>query len=94
MPAIGRWFVTPHAVARMREIEPRLAYDAALAELVRLSELAHPTRRHASGALIYRGPRQRRLRFIVTDPTEPGRLPTLITVLRDPLFRAAGRRIA
>lgn len=80
MPARGRWFVTPHALARFRAIVP-LDASAALAALIRESETAHVVRRLDNGACVMRGPRPHRLRFIVRPPPAPGSLPQLLTVL-------------
>lgn len=81
MSASGRWFATPHAVERYREITPGLTYEAALADLVRASEDAHVVRTLPTGALLCRGPRPRRLRYVVRNPSELGALPQLVTVL-------------
>src|SRR5690606_32339717 len=73
MPARGRWFVTPHALARFRELVPTLSERGALAALIRESERAHLVRvDHETGALLMRGPRPHRLRFVVRPPPEPG----------------------
>ncbi len=85
----GRWFVTPHALRRYREIYPDLSDSAALAALIALSERAHFVKRLASGAEAWRGPKPDRLRCVVA-PAQPaaGRtLPQLVTVIRDPLLR-------
>lgn len=63
MTATGKWFCTPHAVQRYREITPGLTYEQALADLIRESESLHVVRTLDSGALLCRGPRPRRLRF-------------------------------
>lgn len=81
MSAAGRWFITPHAVERYRARFHRhdgVGYEAALAELIRLSETAHPVKRKGDG-MLYRGPRPQRLRAIVAD-SSPGQLPVLLTV--------------
>ena len=80
MPAVGRWFVTPHALARFREIVP-IPDSAALAALIRESETARFVRVLDSGALLLRGPRPHRLRFVLRSAPGPGLLPQLITVL-------------
>jgi len=80
MPAKGRWFVTPHALARFRELVP-LDDTRALSALIRESETAHIVRQLDNGACVMRGPRPHRLRFIVRPAPEPGSLPQLVTVL-------------
>lgn len=77
---IGRWFITPHAVTRFRE---RTAWDgnyvSARKELEKESQDAHFVKSLDSGAELWRGPKPRRLRFLV-GPGEGG-LPALLTVL-------------
>lgn len=90
MPAMGSWFVTPHALARFREIVP-LDDARALAALIRESETAHLVRVLDSGALLMRGPRPHRLRFVVRPPPEMGALPQLVTVL--PTYGSRARRM-
>jgi hypothetical protein len=89
MPARGRWFVTPHALARFREIVP-VGDAAALSMLIRESEHSHLVRVLESGALLLRGPRPHRLRFVVRASPVPGALPQLVTVL--PTFGSRERR--
>jgi hypothetical protein len=72
--------VTPHALARFREIVP-LDDRQALAALIRESGAVHLVRVLDSGALLMRGPRPHRLRFVVRAATAPGALPQLVTVL-------------
>lgn len=79
----GRWFITPHAVARYRErIAPGLTYEQALAELIRLSLAARRCgeERSLPGAFLWRGPRPLRLRCIVQERVPVGALPQLLTV--------------
>jgi len=77
----GCWFVTPHAVEQYRRrVCPGLSYDAALADLVDLSESAHRVKTLPTGAALYRGPKPLRLRCIVAHGDGP--LPALVTVLR------------
>jgi hypothetical protein len=79
--AAGRWFVTPHAVDAYRERtgRRRMSYETALGEIVSDSERAHQVKTLRSGAQLWRGPKPRRLRYIVMDDS-PG-LPVLVTVL-------------
>lgn len=80
MAAVGRWFVTPHAVHRYIERIDRTAdYDTALAFLVSQSEVAHAVKQIEPGVWLYRGTKPRRLRFRVST-RGPG-LPQLLTVL-------------
>lgn len=81
MPANGRWFVTPHAVLRMRQLCPRLTYDEALAFLIRESETARFVRMKNPDAALYRGARPFRHRYIVAPAKSPDELPVLLTVL-------------
>lgn len=80
-PIPGAWFITPHAVDRYREHtgRPEMAYEAALAELVEESRGAHHVKRLQSLKELWRGPKPRRLRFIVGDG-EDGK-PALVMVL-------------
>lgn len=76
----GRWFITPHAVARYRERIRRCSYAEALGDLVALSDRAHLVRVDADGMEHWRGPRPLRLRFRVLPGTGPKG--QLVTVLR------------
>ncbi len=78
----GRWFVTPHAVEQYRRrCRPGVEYEVALAELVRLSEVAHRVKELPTGLALYRGPKPLRLRCYVQERVGHGRLPQLVTVL-------------
>jgi hypothetical protein len=78
--AAGRWFITPHAVRRYIErVRPGIAYERALSDLVRLSVKAHHVKAIEGGAELWRGPKPRRLRFIVAQGMA-GK-PQLVTVL-------------
>lgn len=80
MPAKGRWFVTPHAVRRYLErVRPGLTYEQALAEIIRESWRARPVKPWGR-AHLWRGPKPRRLRYIVAPAPRGRRLPVLITV--------------
>lgn len=98
MSAAGPWYVTPHAVRRFARYVlgwegrdedplPEALYRRALAEIIRESERAHFVRRYPqkegqAEADLWRGPKPRRLRYVVATTLAPGaRLPTLITVL-------------
>lgn len=78
----GRWFISPHAVQRYIErIEPGLTYEQALAKLIRVSDKAHRVKPWRNGLILYRGPRPRRLRLMVSEAVTPERpLPQLVTV--------------
>jgi hypothetical protein len=96
--AAGRWFVSPHAIQRFarhalgwlgedRWALPEALYQQALAEIVRESERAHIVRRYPLKpghveADLWRGPKPRRLRYVVATQIPAGQtLPVLITVL-------------
>lgn len=80
--ASGRWFITPHAVEQFRE---RAAwqrandYETALVELIDESRAAHFVKVLDSGLELWRGPKPRRMRYLV-GPGE-GDMPALVTVL-------------
>lgn len=77
--ASGRWFITPHAVARYRErICPGASYEQALRDLIAWSERAHFVREQ-NGSQLWRGPRPGKLRFWVSFGRHG--LPQLVTVL-------------
>ncbi len=95
MPADGEWFITPHAVCQYMELRASPSRFAdAQRDLVAFSRVAHYVKEAPGGCMLYRGPRPKRLRFIVEPPRGPADLPVLVTVLRDPIFRARqqGRR--
>lgn len=81
--AAGRWFVTPHAVeqfsARAAGWERASTYEHTLATIIDESRRAHIVKILQSGAELWRGPKPRRLRYIVR-PGADG-LPALVTVL-------------
>jgi hypothetical protein len=96
--AAGRWFASPHAVRRFarhalgwkgtdEEPLPESTYRRALAEIVRESLVAHFVRRYPVKeghveADLWRGPRPRRLRYVVAVRLAEGAaLPSLVTVL-------------
>jgi hypothetical protein len=82
---VGKWFITPHAVRRYIErVDHRATYDQALAELVRFSKVARPSKEIKPGIWLYRGGKPLRPRFMFSvSPRRadgsPG-LPQLITV--------------
>lgn len=77
----GRWFITPHAVRRYIErVHPELTYDEALLVLTKLSELARRVKEIEPGIALWRGPRPERLRCIVAENADGGRLPQLLTL--------------
>ena len=76
----GKWFITPHAVARYRErIDRSLSYEQARDELVRCSERARRVKEITPGVWLYRGGKPRRLRFRVAENGNGA--PQLLTVL-------------
>lgn len=83
--AVGRFFVTPHAVERYRErIEP-VAYDVALGRLIRASADARLAKRYPDGQALYRTGKPDRLAFVVAPCAEPGeRSHAIVTVLGPP----------
>lgn len=80
--AAGPWFATPHAVERWREHYDREAetYEAALGSLLVECEAAHFVKALDTGPQLWRGPKPRKARFIVSVCSE-GELPALVTVL-------------
>lgn len=75
----GRWFITPHAVRRyLQRVDGSLSYEQALGQLIHASESARYSREYEPAIELWRGPRPRRLRFIVSRRL-PG-LPQLLTV--------------
>lgn len=91
MSAVGRWFVTPHAVQRYRDrIDPQASYEKALGVLIHLTARAHFVRPTREGAELWRlSGADGRLRFIVRA-SELGALPQLLTVL--PAFGSGASR--
>lgn len=89
----GRWFATPHALLRFAQHAlgwrsdrlPETVRERALALVAEESLAAHKTRdiapceRHPRGAELWRGPKPRRLRYVVGEGDGP--LPALVTVL-------------
>lgn len=88
--AVGRWFITPHAVKRYRErIAPNRSYEEALGVLIRASEKARLVKVSVRGFEYYKGPAPERLRFRVRPAEKSeGDLPVLMTVL--PAFDPPG----
>lgn len=84
MSAAGRFFVTPHAVRRyVSRVRPGLTYEQALGALLQAAESAHYVRDSDGGAAIWRASRAHgRVRFVVM-PGVPGRLPVIVTILRE-----------
>lgn len=81
--AVGRWFVTLHAVNAFRSRAGGaswMTYERALGEIINESTAARKLKDLDSGAELWRGPRPRRLRYIVM-PDERYGLPVLVTVL-------------
>lgn len=78
--AEGAWFITPHAVRRYQQRVERVPYAVALNRLIGESTRAHRVRETRGGNELWRGPKPRRLRFIVGAAGACG-LPQLITVM-------------
>lgn len=81
--AAPRWFVTPHAVGafqRRASGAGGMSYEQALGAIVNESRVAHKVKDLHSGAELWRGPKPRRLRYIVA-PDDTHGLPVLVTVL-------------
>jgi hypothetical protein len=67
MGAVGPWFVTPHAVQRYIErVDSSLSYEAALGRIISDSVNAHCVKKLDDGAELWRGPKPRRLRYVVS----------------------------
>ena len=82
--AVGRWFVTPHAVRRYRERVPgarKLSYEQALGRIIKDSWRAHFVRIERNGMELWRVGKPWRTRYRVA-PAEGAGLPVLMTVLR------------
>jgi hypothetical protein len=78
---IGKWFITPHAVQRWREIRScGLDYHDALIELILVAEKAKFKRELSDGISLFRSPKPHRWRLIVS--TRLAGKPQLVTVLR------------
>lgn len=88
--ATGRWFVTPHAIDKwIARFTPRSFREAERTEEQRVrvlgwildeAERARFVKALDTGVQLWRGPKPRRVRFIVTVCSE-GTLPALLTVL-------------
>lgn len=85
MSAAGRWFITPHAVRRYVErIDPRASFEVALATLIDHGERARflrATTGERGPIEIWRGPRPRRLRFVVAPARSAEEKPQMLTCL-------------
>jgi len=78
--AAGRWFVTPHAVARYRErVDPDLSYEEALGRIIRDSERAAYVRPALDGREEWRSPE--RVRYVVAPPNGSGPLPSVVSAM-------------
>lgn len=79
--AQGRWFVTPHAIDRFRQRtrQSHLTYEQALGAIIDESTRSHKVKDLDGGAQLWRGPKPRRLRYVVVD--DGVGLPVLATVL-------------
>jgi hypothetical protein len=79
--AAGRWFCGPHPVKRWREyFAPSATYEQALGQLITEIDGARFVKALDTGPQLWRGPRPRRARFVVSVCSE-GMLPALVTVL-------------
>lgn len=68
--------MTPHAVQRYRErVAPNMSYEGALGCIINDSVGAHKVKDLDAGAELWRGPKPRRLRYIVSRDAQ------VITVL-------------
>lgn len=77
----GRWFITPHAVRQyQRRYGGDTRYEQALAELIRISDLAHFVKNIHNGVELWRVGKPLRMRMIVSSRFQ-GR-PQLVTVLK------------
>jgi hypothetical protein len=75
----GRFFVTPHAVARYQErVHRGISYERALGEILEAAERAHYVKDY-NGGQYWRGPKPMRLRLLVNNAIEG--LPQIVTVL-------------
>lgn len=84
----GKWFISPHAVHRYIERLARsLTYEQALDDLVAYSETAHYVKDWKPGVELWKGPKPRRLRFLIGHREDGA--PQLITVMggKDPAYR-------
>lgn len=78
--AVGRFFITPHAVARYRErVHRGISYERALCEIIEQSNLAHYVKNYNTGQY-WRGPKPMRIRLIVA-PAKDNDLPHVVTIL-------------
>lgn len=79
----GKWFVTPHAIARYRQRHrPDISDRQALFELTLWSEVAQQTGRLRSGEYEWHAEHPIKIRFVVSHSPHPnGDLPQLVTVL-------------
>lgn len=92
MGAVGRWFVTPHAVNQyIAKYARGMSYEQALGQIINDSERARKIQDLPTGAELWRGPDWRSKRKDVRHPPSrvlycvmpdsPG-LPVLVTVLQ------------
>ena len=83
--AVGRFYVTPHALRRYTErCRPHLSPARALDELVSVADRAERVRVFADGHELWRGPKRAavpRLLFLVA-PRSEGVLPAICTIPR------------
>lgn len=80
MAAVGRFFITPHAVRRYQERVRPCSYEEALAALIEASKSAHKVKDLEPGVEVWRAPRRHgRIRLRVSTKG-PG-LPQVMTVL-------------
>lgn len=61
-----------------------MSYEQALGAIIADSERAHRVHVQDSGHEVWRGPRPRRLRYVVEPSRIPGELPALVTVTLPP----------
>lgn len=77
--AVGRAFISPHAIRAYRRRIRQCTNEDALADLIDLSQRAHFVRTARDGCELWRAPGPNRIRLIV-GPGE-GSLPALVTVM-------------
>lgn len=84
-PLSGNWYITPHAIEKYLRIHHNhLTWKAAKAELINHSYTTRYCKEINPQISLYRSPKPRRLRFIVSRRL-PG-LPQLITILQKICF--------
>jgi hypothetical protein len=79
--AVGRFFITPHAIARYVErVHRGISYERALGEIIQIAAKAHYVKDYHGGKQYWRGPKPMRLRLLVS-PAAGDELPQVMTIL-------------